>query len=147
VRPVILGMCQPIEGAEPLDPRPARSSGYNLWRMLADLDVSVTQDEFRRVFDRRNVLPGTQWRHTAAQRASTDVRAALRGHRAVLLGSQVPHALSLFKGIIGAWYGSDLSFEYTCVPHPSGLCRDYNHPATRRLVGEILLDLYLEYTV
>lgn len=144
MRPVIVGLDNPHsdDPAKALGLDPVGGSGYRLWLMLKeaanrhsfDLSGQDYLDTFTRVnlfnredkFDRLEVLTN------------------LKNKRAILCGTRVPRLLGLrYRGFDLVPRGSDC-FIYTIIPHPSGLCREYNDPEMRRKVGEIMFDMWLE---
>lgn len=145
-RPIILGMCQPHDEAEPLDPRISGSTGERLLRLL-NTRLDVTADRFREVFDRRNVLSGSDWDAARAKLQFDSVLAGLAGgdRLVVVLGSAVRVILDLPPTEVGSWAISPHEksrFFYTCLPHASGRCRWYNDPTNRRTAALLLQQLY-----
>jgi hypothetical protein len=165
-RVILLGMNQPAEGAEPLDPRVLNGAGSRLLFML-NIFRTVSEASFRAAFDRRNVLDTREWDDAAARDRSRAVLESLPGRRVVVLGKKVRGVLGLPQGPACEWKTcflySDASaiitparmfteeivrthtFKWTHIPHPSGLCREYNEPAVRQRVGAFLAGLYDEY--
>lgn len=145
-RPVLLGMNQPVPGAEPLDPTIPGSSGQRLYSMLNAYRAVLLAD-YCAAFERANVLDGTEWCAARARAAGEAAQARLRGRRAVLLGRAVLVSLRLpavpLLGTQGArWWRSEAGeFDYCPVPHPSGLCHTYNDPQVRLEVGRLLWGL------
>lgn len=145
-------------------PAPVNCAGWRLWRLLADyvegekLVQKLWRTDYTRAFDRRNVLSATTWSAAEARRAGADALRAMRGRRVIVLGAQTADALGLRRTGLGVWSDhhvlSELSLQptpastdappvsdrvsYTCLPHPSGRCREYNVPLVRRDAGRIL---------
>lgn len=167
-RTVLVGMNNPYgtRPEMALWPAPERCAGWNLWRMLADYadqhhGISILRHEYIRAFDRRNLLSATTWSQKEARAAAAASLGALAGRRVVVLGAATAGALGLGRGEgVGHWQTHHLiravprlfdpeengrtnepvadRFDYVCLPHPSGRCREYNDPGVRELAGRIL---------
>jgi hypothetical protein len=156
VKPVLIGLNNPhsADPARALGTVPHLASGYRLWQMLAisalaaDPPFAITSDQYENGFDRYNLLDEKFYDpslFTPKRRQETLLK--LQDKVVVMCGTNVPRTLGL------KWNGFDLKpnpvitntregFTYYVIPHPSGLCREYNDPDMRRRVGDLLLMLY-----
>jgi hypothetical protein len=133
VKPIIVGMNNPhsIEPRDALIPSPVGSAGYRIYEMLRAAGtregVGISHVSYMDRFDRINMLNSSLWRIV------------------VLCGKSV--ATTLSDGLKGLSFNINVrthrDFQYYLIPHPSGLCREYNDPAMVRRVGELLLELYI----
>lgn len=119
-----------------LFPHPVGVAGHRLWEMVHAI-CGVTRAEYCRLIDRRNVLNARQWDLLAAAEALQDMEVVLQGRRVVVLGATVRNLLRLPATTLGRWQRSP-RFEWCYLPHPSGLCRDYNDPLVRLIAGLII---------
>jgi hypothetical protein len=145
-RPLLVGMNQPVEDAEPLDPRVPRSSGANLLSYL-QIFREAGEADFRRVFARTNVLEGPIWSPLAAKANARQTLETMAVHPcSVLLGAGVVKALGMMQTGVGEWRVMHMpphgTLTYTGIPHPSGLNRIYNQGEVRRSVGRVLKELW-----
>jgi hypothetical protein len=141
----LVGECNP-HSADPgdvLSPERPGSAGNRLWAMLY-LRHSMTRDDYLRGFRRVN-LCSTEWDAEAAETAADIMISSFSfGDRVVMLGAKVASAFCLRRAPKFEWEwaspaGSE-SFKFLKLPHPSGLCRDYNDPATRDRAADLLHD-------
>lgn len=168
---IILGMNNPY-GKDPkfaLYPAPERCAGWNLWKMLADYAQAnhgekVWRNDYADCFDRRNLLTGTDWNQKEARAAAAPALQSFGGRRVIVLGAQPAAALELPRTWAGQWMDyqiqrevpalfSDFAsseivadrFSYTCLPHPSGRCREYNVDGMKEKAGRLLYEEYKRY--
>lgn len=129
-----------------LYPLPPNAAGGRLARALG-----LSARDYLRTFpDRRNLLPkGAKWSSPLARRGADDVlRAAPPGAVLILLGAKVSSAFgvdyrpALFLPRM-AHVGTDVPRRRVVlvVPHPSGLCREWNDPQTAARVWEALREV------
>lgn len=133
--PVIVGMNNPLTDREDaaLLPYPVNCAGWRLWRMAHDV-CGVSRAEWMRQTERQNLCNSRTWcPHEARARGETLWR-TLEGRTVVLLGRAVLAALWLQPRPMLLWSVSS-GVRWCSVPHPSGLCRDYNDPLVRLAVG------------
>lgn len=130
-RLVVVGEAPPARGtgsAGALDGdsgrRLARLAGAELGDLLASCD-------------RVNLLPTAEWSAPAAREAAERLAPRLHGRRALLLGARVAEAFGLAGAPQLEWLAHRGGLKAAC-PHPSGLNRAMNDPATRRAVGDLL---------
>ena len=158
-RPVIIGMNNPY-GTDPkyaLYPAPQKAAGYRLYKMLEEAfnrrhppPALLLRKAYIDGFDRRNILSG-HWTMDRAKKIGRLMAQGLINRRVVVLGRGPEAALGLPKT---DWFmhnryewprvladGSH-GFDYWTIPHPSGMCREYNNPENRQRAGDILLALY-----
>lgn len=150
-KPVLVGMNNPY-GTGPkyaLYPWPEKSAGGRLYDMLAEAyerrfgcDFPGKRRGYVNGFDRYNVLSAQKWSAAEARKAGIAVRYLLGGRRVVILGRQTAKALDLPAN---PWFSKHRAvsypgteFDYWTIPHPSGMCREYNDPATRARAGDLL---------
>jgi len=148
VRPVLVGLNNPHSD----DPEKALatdrhgSSGYKLWLMLKEAANRNGQDlseaDYLARFNRINLTDAIQFNVHVAKARVPQLIASFRYCRVVLCGTRVPMILGLkHTGFhLGPQHGKE--FAYYVIPHPSGLCREYNDPNMREAVGNLLFTLY-----
>ncbi len=152
MKPVLLGMNNPhsTDPSRALGVTPNNASGHRLWSMLAisamcrEPPIVVQPHEYEAGFDRYNLLNEEVFDPTLfTKERKAQVLGLLNDRVVVMCGTNVPRVLGL------TWIGFDLKahictdFVYYVIPHPSGLCREYNDPDMRSRVGNLLLMLYL----
>lgn len=144
-RPVIVGLDNPHsdDPAKALGLEPPNGSGFRLWLMLKEFANSqgydLSSEDYLDTFDRVNLFNS----HDVFDRF--EVLARLRNRQVVLCGTRVPRLLGLrYKGFDLVQRAGG-NFTYRIIPHPSGLCREYNDPDMRVRVGEILYNLFKDY--
>lgn len=158
MKPVLLGMNNPhsTDPARALGVRPAHASGHRLWSLLWEAGfrrepiVDVQPNQYEDGFDRYNLLDEEVFDPTrfTAEREKF-ILDKLASRVVIMCGTNVPRALRLeYKGFHlkptpAIIPGMGKSFTYYVIPHPSGLCREYNDPDMRARVGNLLLMLYL----
>jgi len=91
--------------------------------------TGASKQDYVRAFDRRNLC-------------DLDAFMVPPGSTVVLLGEDVRRWFGLPKILIHPQVRDGVTYRQ--VPHPSGLCRFYNHPAQRELVALLLGQLYEE---
>lgn len=134
---VILGMNNP-HSARPdtaLLPWPRGCAGHRLWSMVRDV-CGVSRAEYCRLTDRRNLLDARTWDYRAAAERVEDAWRTLEGRRVIFLGATV-RALMWRPATAPASWTLDTARNVTWswLPHPSGLCREYNDPIVRLAAG------------
>ena len=151
---VLLGMNNPLS-SEPryaLAPFPERSTGWRVLQLLREglSSEPPTRSQYMAAFDRRNVLHSRAWSAREARAVGAALLPQLAGRRVVVLGVQTLAALGLPRPTWGAWahHGPSLldrdgaMTAYCVLPHPSGLCREYNDPEVRRVASRVLAGEY-----
>lgn len=136
-RVVILGMNNPHSERpdSALLPWPRGVAGYRLWSMVHDV-CGVSRAEYCRLTDRRNLLDARTWCHRAATERLQDVGTMLQGRRVIVLGRTLAHLMWLPSTTPASWVAnSRFGCTVAYIPHPSGLCRDYNDPIIRVAAG------------
>jgi hypothetical protein len=141
VLPLLVGEANPY-GADPryaLYPYPERASGHR----LATLILGLTPHEYLRRFERVNLCP-QKWSMKVARPRALELEAANPYRRPfVLLGRKVADAFGLDIPFFSGYALDGGPFKYYLIPHPSGLCREWNAPdAVQR--ARLLLDPLLE---
>ena len=164
-RTVIVGMNNPLsdDPRHALAPYPVNCTGWRVWRMLDDAATAqrcsptggalpgqaVGRKGYMAAYERRNVLHAQTWSRTEARRAGGALLAGLGNRRLIVLGVQTLAALQLERASWCEWrpYGGLLdTLEYCLLPHPSGLCREYNDATLRASAGCVLLNEYRRFT-
>lgn len=116
-------------------PYPKNSAGWRLWKMCHDV-CGVSRHEFRRSFEFVNLCDDVVWNPLAARTKYEQLESAWEGRRAVLCGAAVLGVLRLAPPSSGlVWGRTARDLTWCHVPHPSGLCREYNDPIVRLAVG------------
>lgn len=101
-------------------------------------DVSgISRAEYCRLTDRRNLLDSTDWDPVAARSGAAALWNDLQGRRVVVLGGSARAVLWL-PGTTPASWRTDRGVTWSYLPHPSGLCRDYNDPVMRLIAGLLI---------
>jgi hypothetical protein len=139
-KPIIIGIKNPhsSDPADALAPWPKNSSGYRLYSMLRDR-AGVTEKQYLSRFDRWNLSdmdPGAP---------NTFIHHHIRtGATVLLLGDEVLRYFQPAIGIERVLIHPQVSrhVQWRQIPHPSGLCRFYNDPLAREVVGMLLQDMY-----
>lgn len=161
MKPILLGMNNPhsVDPANALSTEPVNASGYRLWQMISitgmmkEPPIVVNKENYESGFDRYNLFNELSFDPTKmTPEHRSKVLARLNDRVVVMCGTSVPRVLGM------RYYGGfDLrphsspdflepgitSFVYYVIPHPSGLCREYNDPEMRSRVGKLLLALYI----
>jgi uracil-DNA glycosylase len=101
----------------------------------------MTQEEYVRAFDRRNLLPGREWDAGAACVAGRDFRARSRGKIVVVLGAAVWRALGFGAALEPRQRLGSGGAGWLYLPHPSGRSRHYNDQLNRWWAGKTLVEL------
>lgn len=146
MKTILLGLDNPhsSDPAMALYTRPINASGYRLWQMIKDAANrkchNFSERDYLEGYTRRNLLSSENY---VGDRFNYSLMvSALKGRRVVMLGQKVPKLL----GIMGVTF--DLvprvgdGFTYYVIPHPSGLCREYNDPIMRQRVGDLVYKLH-----
>lgn len=150
-RTIILGMNNPYSTDQKyaLFPSPEKSAGYRLYAMLRDRaeeeGLTITRKDYIDAFDRRNLLPSSRWNYSQGRTAGMEFMDANYRRNIIALGRDVERCLGIRRAERGVWKMHYHLPHPTCVcvvPHPSGLCQDYNDPEVRRAVGDVLLRQY-----
>lgn len=121
-------------------PDPPGCTGHNIWRMLSER-TGASQEDYVRVFDRRNLLSERHWDPVRARRESETLWERLEGRTVLVLGQAVRCVLWLPDEPPLLWRVSS-GVRWCSVPHPSGLNRWYNEPVHREAVALRLEELY-----
>lgn len=129
---------QPAHGADPrvaLYPTPPGGSGGRLARILG-----LSPDEYLERFDRVNLCE-LAWRDAEARQAAQLIKVTRQaGSGVVLLGRKAQRAFGWARPryeVSLASYG----LYALALPHPSGLCREWNDPRNAVLAREALAQL------
>lgn len=134
---VLVGMNNP-HSARPdtaLLPYPRGCAGHRLWQMVNEV-CGVSRAEYCRLTERRNLLDARTWDPLAAADRLEDAWRTLEGRRAVLLGNSVRRLMRLPRVAPASWtLDKPRNTAWSWLPHPSGLCRDYNDPVMRIAAG------------
>lgn len=135
-RPMIIGECSP-KGERALSPDRTNSSGERLWKIV-NAYAEISKDDFVRDFDLRNLC--CQSFNMVEARATAEL---IKNHiepdaRVFLLGQKVQAAFNLLSPIDKPVCHLVNGAFFHCIPHPSGLCRDYNDPEIRKRVGYLI---------
>lgn len=138
MRTIILGMNNPHSEREDaaLLPHPRGVAGHRLWRMTHEV-CGVSRAEYCRLTERRNLLNARDWDPVAARRGLQELEVVLQGRRVVVLGATARAVMWLPATTPGRWQRGP-NYEWCYLPHPSGLCRDYNDPLMRLLAGLVV---------
>jgi hypothetical protein len=164
-RPVLVGMNNPISMRleHALYPWPKSCTGYRLWQMLNE-SSGVSKREYLEAFERVNLVTGS-WNVESARQEARKFMSLYVGRTLVLLGGEVRRAFKHPKRdsyrsgyrIVDAGAVLEIAFidssivvedstiRFYQLPHPSGRNPWYNDSDNRRVAGELLSELYLEY--
>ncbi len=115
-------------------PYPARSAGWNLWRMTYDV-CGVSRCEFRRSFEFVNLCDDMVWNPLAARAKYDALESAWAGRRVLLLGRAVLGVLWLAAPPYDLLWRAGRPYLWCALPHPSGMCHEYNDSTVRLAVG------------
>jgi hypothetical protein len=139
--PVLVGMNNPLtpRSDAALLPYPVGCAGWRLWRMVHDV-CGVSRAEWCRRTERVNLVDAQLWDAAAGARRGEELWSRWRGRRVVVLGAAVRNALRLERSPVLLWSERE-GVRWCWASHPSGLCRDYNDPMVRLVVGLRLEEL------
>lgn len=152
MKPVLLGLNNPhsTDPSKALGVDPPNASGHRLWSMLAisglcrEPEIVVLRTQYEEAFDRYNLLDELVFTHSEfTVKRHGFIMDRLAGRIVVMCGTNVPRALDLEYTGFHIKPMVHKEFVYYIIPHPSGLCREYNDPEMRKKVGDLLLMLYL----
>lgn len=137
-RLVIVGMNNPLSDRpeSALLPYPVNCAGWRLWKMVNDVS-GVSRAEYCRLTERVNLVNARAWDPARARETAAGLWSRLEGRRAVILGAATRTSLWLPQVGPASWTVSG-GVAWCAVPHPSGLCREYNDPLMRVVVGLML---------
>lgn len=134
-RAVLIGESNPYSRNpdDALLPWPAGCAGHRLFVLLG-----WTEDEYLRSFYRLNLVVGERWNLERARCVADEVRTRdfFQDLDVVLLGARVAHAFG--------WTKPTWEMIYTRgggmvrIPHPSGLCREWNKPGAREFLRTLM---------
>ena len=82
-----------------------------------------------------NLCDDRIWCPIAARRKYEALESAWVGRRVLLLGRAVLGVLHLDSATGAALWRFERGFIWCWLPHPSGLCRDYNNQVVRLVAG------------
>lgn len=142
MKPIILGVYNPHsrDPAMALATDPQGASGYRLWQMLKEAgnrnSCNITERDYLDGFERRNLWEQVNLIDKRFDRSET--LAYLARRVVVMCGTKVPTTLGLRHTGFHCTQQHAMSFIYYVIPHPSGLCREYNDPKMRERVGNLL---------
>lgn len=130
--PVIVGENNPYgdDSYFAMYPEPEGSAGWRFCRLILGLKPAA----YLRLFDRRNLLTGRTWSAPRAREAAKALRLEIGpATTAILLGRKVAAAFGLeqhppFTRL----------YTYVLLPHPSGLCREWNAPGSFKRARDLL---------
>ena len=94
----------------------------------------VSRAEWCRSTDRVNLVDGPWWDPLAAADRGEELWRTLQDRAVVVLGAATRNALRLNPTPALVWSVSR-GVRWCWAPHPSGLCREYNDPLVRHVVG------------
>lgn len=141
--PLLIGEANPY-GGDPyfaLYPEPEGSAGHRLCHLVLGFEYAAA---YLRAFERRNLCP-KDWSIRAAREEAVRLRSTTP-FQAVLLGRKVAAAFHLehvppFTTHLP--WGSEFPNRWVVVlPHPSGLCREWNGPAAFLRARELVQSVY-----
>lgn len=141
MRPVIVGMNNPNSDRPDtaLLPYPRGSAGWRLWQMVHDVS-GVSRHQWCRATERVNLVDGRQWDPLVASQRGRALWRDWVGRRVVVLGHSAREAICLPPAQLLVW-NHHRGVDWCWAPHPSGLCRHYNSPLVRAVVGMRLEEL------
>lgn len=150
-RTIVVGMNNPYS-TDPkmaLFPAPEQSAGYRLYAMLRDAAAAegevIHRSRYATTFERHNLLVG-EWTTRDANEAALKFLDDHSVRNIIVLGRSVERAMRIQRRVgWGVWfyhYHLPRPTSVCVIPHPSGLCREYNDPAMRLAIGRVLLKQY-----
>lgn len=139
--PVLAGMNNPNSPRPDtaLLPYPKNSAGWRLWKMVSNV-CGISRAEWCRSTERVNLVDDTEWDPRRARARGEELWRSWRGRRVVVLGDATLRALGLPKTPVLLWSVSN-GVTWCWAPHPSGLCRSYNDPLARWVLGARMEEL------
>ena len=139
-RPVFIGMNNPAspspEAALALD-KPG-TTGHRLWT-LASARTGITQEEWLRLTDRRNLVDSEKWDFDRAWARARELEVQLKDRTVIVLGGAVAGCFKL--GSTPLKWRDDR--DWAVMPHPSGNNFWYNCPV-HTAAAEVFLEDLLE---
>ena len=118
-------------------PYPRGVAGHRLWSMVNEV-CGVSRAEYCRLTERVNLLDSRTWDPSAAREGAAARWKALEGRRAVVLGASARNVLWLPAVGPASWSAGPGGVTWAYLPHPSGLCRDYNNHLMRLVAGLLI---------
>lgn len=150
MRPLLVGLNNPhsVRESDALLHYPRGATGWRILEMIRLADPAFTADDYLEAFDRRNLWPGCELPdgRGRAKYFQSHGRALLReldgtGRDVVLFG-KIVWASVLDRNAPPKFTSQEkLGCTFWYLPHPSGLCRDYNAEENRLRAGQILRGL------
>lgn len=142
-KPLLLGMNNP-QGNEAFWPYPKGCTGWRIWKML-ESQTGISDREFIRSFDRMNMLNLPEWSMTLARQNRELIMPKLMGREVVVVGYDTFRAMEFPPPPRPFLWGKVSGIRYCLMPHPSGLNRMYNDPATVMTACLLLAELYTRF--
>lgn len=109
----------------------------------------VTQADYIRAFERRNLINSRVWSATYASGMSGRILDTLTSGPVTVLGQTTAKCLKFKRHdwleTFRVQHTPEVELDVTIIPHPSGRCREYNDVGMRVAVGQHLLELYRAY--
>lgn len=137
-RLVIVGMNNPLSDRPEaaLLPYPVGCAGWRLWKMVNEV-CGVSRAEYCRLTERVNLVSARAWDPYRAREAAAGLWSRLEGRRAVILGAATRTSLWLPQVGPASWTVTS-GVTWCSLPHPSGLCREYNDQIVRIVAGMLI---------
>lgn len=147
MKPIIVGINNPHsdDPEKALGVEPVGSAGNRLWLMVKDAANRQGKD-FREIdyldgFDRVNLMEKPDYTPEQMRLRQYSLMASFTGRRVVMCGTKVPMTMGLRHSGFHLGVQQGPNFVYYVIPHPSGLCREYNDQSMRHRVGDLLFSL------
>lgn len=151
-KPALVGLNNPFSPrpSHALVSWPAGCPGHRVLSMIQEVEPDFSEDEYLDAFWRMNLWRGLELPEGRGSMAllQTEGRHLLRTlteepRDVVLFGVKVWYCVLNRQPTMTPWFESlDVNGStFWKLPHPSGLCREYNDESNRRRAGEILLRL------
>jgi hypothetical protein len=138
-------MCNPLsrDPEHALYPSPPGCTGHRLWQLLRIRQPGVTEQQYLRAFDRRNLVAGREWDTLTGEMNAVIMTSELwcSGRTVLLLGEKVRRAFGLEKLLVHPQERDGCTWRQ--LPHPSGRNAWYNAQDNRRVASLLLEELYV----